>query len=64
MYVRFTHVFVLDRNFEISILEFRKRSISHNRWSQQYQPAWTRQWLDQIIILLGMHVLSALLYKA
>ena len=64
MHVRFTYVFVLDRNFEILILESRKRSFSHNRWSQQYQPAWTRQWPDQIIILLAMHDLSALLYKA
>jgi len=31
MHVRFTYVFVLDKKFEILILEFRKRSISHNR---------------------------------
>jgi len=64
MHVRFTYVFVLDRNFEILILESRKRSISHNHWSQQYKTAWTRQSLDQIIILLAMHDLSVLLYKA
>jgi len=31
MHVRFTYVFVLERNFKILILESRKRSIIHYR---------------------------------
>lgn len=31
MHTKFTYVFVLDRNFEILILESRKRSFTHNR---------------------------------
>jgi len=64
MHVKFTYVFVLDRNFEILILWNQEEIVQTQPLSQQYQPAWTRQSLDHIIILLAMHDLSALLYKA
>jgi len=64
MRVRFTYIFLLDRKFKISILEIQEEIDQSQPLSQQYQSAWTRQWLDQIIILLAMHDLSALLYKA
>jgi len=71
MHVKFTHGFILGWNLEILLLSYpgRDRSVTAAEFSNTYQfitlyYAWTRQWPDPIVILLGMHDLSPLLYKA
>jgi len=68
MHIKFTHI--LGRNLEMLLLSYpgRDRSVTTAEVSITYQfitlyYAWTRQWPDPIVILLGIDDLSPLLYK-
>jgi len=64
MHATFTYVFVLDRNFEILILWIQEEIVQSQPLKSAVPISLNRQWLDQTIIPLRMHDLSALLYKA
>jgi len=68
---KFTIGFILGRNLEILLFLYpgRDHPVTAAEVSNTYQfitlyYTWTRQWPDQIIILLRMLDLSPLLYKA
>jgi len=64
MHVKFTYVFVLDRNFEILILWIQEEIAQSQSLKSAVPISLNRQWIDQNIIPLRMHDLSAFLYKA
>ena len=64
MHIKFTYVFVLDRNFEILIRFIQEEIVQSQPLKSALLISLNRQWFDQIIILLRIYDLSALLYKA